>query len=72
VSCLVCGGKKEATKSWRGRDKKKKGEPGCGKQLDSAAKSGGDGGIWCRECLVRKFGFPQYFEIFTPFSFSSG
>ncbi|KAF8642259.1 hypothetical protein AX16_009534 [Volvariella volvacea WC 439] len=26
--------------------------PGCGKRLDSAAKSDGDGGVWCRECLL--------------------
>lgn len=56
ASCLVCGGKKEATKNWRGKEEKK-GEPGCGKQLDSAAKSGGDGEVWCRECLVRMFVF---------------
>lgn len=53
ASCLVCGGKKEIMKGWRNREEKKEGEPGCGKKLDSAAKSGNDGGIWCRECLVR-------------------
>lgn len=54
-SCLVCGGKKETTTArllGRPRDERKKGEPGCGKKLDSAAKSDGEGGIWCRECLV--------------------
>ena len=47
-SCLVCGGKglKEAAR----RDPN---VPGCGKRLDSAAKTDGDGGVWCRECLVR-------------------
>lgn len=39
----------------RSREGKGVGEPGCGKKLDSAAKSDGDGGIWCRECLVSKF-----------------
>lgn len=55
ASCLVCGGKKEASKGWivmRGREERKKNEPGCGKKLDSAAKSDGEGGVWCRECLV--------------------
>jgi hypothetical protein len=47
-SCLVCGGKglKEASR----RDPN---VPGCGKRLDSAAKTDGEGGVWCRECLVR-------------------
>lgn len=50
ATCLVCGGKKELT---RGRwAERKKDEPGCGKRLDSAAKSDGEGGVWCRECLV--------------------
>ncbi|KAF8167966.1 hypothetical protein B0H34DRAFT_683802 [Crassisporium funariophilum] len=55
ASCLVCGGKKEVTTGMllgRGREEKRKGEPGCGKKLDSAAKSDGEGGVWCRECLL--------------------
>lgn len=55
ASCLVCGGKKETPKGWgvwRGGEAKKKYEPGCGKKLDSAAKTGAEGGVWCRECLV--------------------
>ena len=53
ASCLVCGGKKEMTPArLLGREDKQKGQPGCGKRLDSAAKSDGEGGIWCRECLV--------------------
>ncbi|KAF9532064.1 hypothetical protein CPB83DRAFT_891392 [Crepidotus variabilis] len=53
ASCLVCGGKKEMTAArLLGREDKKKGQPGCGKRLDSAAKSDGEGGIWCRECLL--------------------
>ncbi|KAF8973896.1 hypothetical protein BDZ97DRAFT_1912347 [Flammula alnicola] len=55
ASCLVCGGKKETTRATllgRVREDKKKGEPGCGKKLDSAAKSDGEGGVWCRECLL--------------------
>ncbi|KAJ6621229.1 hypothetical protein B0H10DRAFT_2019325 [Mycena sp. CBHHK59/15] len=54
ASCLVCGGKKEVAKGWgaRVRDERKKGVPGCGKKLDSAAKSDGEGGIWCRECSM--------------------
>ncbi len=53
ASCLVCGGRKDLTAArLLGREDKKKGQPGCGKRLDSAAKSDGEGGIWCRECLV--------------------
>ena len=53
ASCLVCGGKKVMTPArLLGREDKQKGQPGCGKRLDSAAKSDGEGGIWCRECLV--------------------
>ncbi|KAF8475430.1 hypothetical protein JB92DRAFT_2770334, partial [Gautieria morchelliformis] len=40
--CLVCGGKGA-----------KLPRPGCGKKLDSAAKTDHDGGVWCRECMVR-------------------
>jgi hypothetical protein len=48
VGCLVCGGKKQG-----GRNvERKKGVPGCGKKLDSAAKGDGEGRLWCRECLV--------------------
>lgn len=47
-TCLVCGGKNNRARAGR----RKKDEPGCGKKLDSAAKTGGDGGVWCRECLV--------------------
>ncbi|KAL1749051.1 hypothetical protein HDZ31DRAFT_28189 [Schizophyllum fasciatum] len=52
--CLVCGGKKESPKGWlsRGREERKKGEPGCGKKLDSAAKLDANGGVWCRECSL--------------------
>ncbi|KAJ7293714.1 hypothetical protein C8J57DRAFT_1704391 [Mycena rebaudengoi] len=54
ATCLVCGGKKELAKGWNARagDQKKKGVPGCGKKLDSAAKGDGEGGIWCRECSL--------------------
>lgn len=41
-ACLVCGGKGA-----------KLPRPGCGKKLDSAAKTDRDGGVWCRECMVR-------------------
>ncbi|PPQ67359.1 hypothetical protein CVT24_011542 [Panaeolus cyanescens] len=53
-SCLVCGGKRSLTASHllgRPRDERK-GDPGCGKKLDSGAKSDGEGGVWCRECLL--------------------
>ncbi|OCH96531.1 hypothetical protein OBBRIDRAFT_765352 [Obba rivulosa] len=46
VACLVCGGKEA-----RGR-RKEEGKPGCGKKLDSAAKTDSDGAVWCRECLL--------------------
>ncbi|KAF7307037.1 hypothetical protein MIND_00496800 [Mycena indigotica] len=52
ASCLVCGGKKPPTKSWAFRDEKKKGVPGCGKKLDSAAKRDVEGRVWCRECSL--------------------
>ncbi|KAJ7727838.1 hypothetical protein DFH07DRAFT_851572 [Mycena maculata] len=52
ATCLVCGGKKEPTKHWVVREERKKGVPGCGKKLDSAAKSDGEGGVWCRECSL--------------------
>lgn len=52
ASCLVCGGKKETPKTWIVREERKKGVPGCGKKLDSAAKGDGEGGVWCRECSV--------------------
>ncbi|KAJ6604789.1 hypothetical protein DFH09DRAFT_1354464 [Mycena vulgaris] len=52
ASCLVCGGKKPAVKPWAAREEKKKGVPGCGKKLDSAAKGDGEGGVWCRECSL--------------------
>jgi hypothetical protein len=51
----VCGGKVEMKGGFGQVRGKKKGEPGCGKRLDSAAKSSEDGGVWCRECLVRSF-----------------
>ncbi|EAU92849.2 hypothetical protein CC1G_03636 [Coprinopsis cinerea okayama7 len=45
-SCLVCGGKKTRPVSWYGTRKDEKNPtPGCGKKLDSAAKSDGEGGL---------------------------
>lgn len=41
ASCLVCGGKGG-----------KLPRPGCGKRLDSAAKTDINGDVWCRECMV--------------------
>ncbi|KAF8912798.1 hypothetical protein CPB84DRAFT_1671124 [Gymnopilus junonius] len=43
--CLVCGGRKETTRAFLlGRNREdRKGEPGCGKRLDSAAKTEGEG-----------------------------
>lgn len=49
-SCLICGGKGGTVRGRRDNTK-----PGCGKRLDSAAKSDGEGGVWCRECLVCLF-----------------
>lgn len=48
ATCLVCGGKDTANKGRRDDIK----QAGCGKRLDSAAKCDGEGGVWCRECLV--------------------
>lgn len=45
--CLVCGGKDAAK-----RRREEGSQAGCGKRLDSAAKGDGEGGVWCRECLV--------------------
>ncbi|KIK71152.1 hypothetical protein GYMLUDRAFT_33286 [Collybiopsis luxurians FD-317 M1] len=52
-NCLVCGGKKEPSRGviLRGRDERKKGEPGCGKRLDSGAKTDGEK-VFCRECSL--------------------
>ncbi|KAH6917252.1 hypothetical protein BKA70DRAFT_1138683 [Coprinopsis sp. MPI-PUGE-AT-0042] len=53
ASCLVCGGKKVRPVSWYGpRKEDKSPTPGCGKKLDSAAKSDAEGGVWCRECML--------------------
>ncbi|KII93239.1 hypothetical protein PLICRDRAFT_49310 [Plicaturopsis crispa FD-325 SS-3] len=59
AGCLVCGGgvgkdgAGTSTRSSGGWGKEReKGKPGCGKRLDSAAKGDGDGGVWCRECLL--------------------
>ena len=53
ASCLVCGGKKARPVSWyAGKETAEKNKPGCGKRLDSAAKTDADGGVWCRECIV--------------------
>ncbi|KAF8641155.1 hypothetical protein AX17_000790 [Amanita inopinata Kibby_2008] len=67
ATCLVCGGKKRKGAEAQGRgvmwmigrgsgggreERRRNGEPGCGKRLDSAAKSDGEGGVWCRECLL--------------------
>lgn len=46
--CLVCGGKDKRGRAGR----RVKDEPGCGKRLDSAARTDRDGGVWCRECLL--------------------
>ena len=40
-NCLVCGGKGANPP-----------HPGCGKKLDSAAKTDREGHVWCRECMV--------------------
>ena len=48
-ACLSCGGKNRRGRAGR----RNPDEPGCGKKLDSAAKSDPDGGVWCRECWVR-------------------
>ena len=48
-ACLSCGGRERRGRAGR----RKPGEPGCGKKLDSAAKCDPEGGIWCRECWVR-------------------
>ncbi|KAG5353395.1 hypothetical protein C0989_007540 [Termitomyces sp. Mn162] len=71
ASCLVCGGKKEMPKCMiirRGMEEKKT-DPGCGKRLDSAAKTGADGGVWCRECLLLlgMGGSPQASPTRSPF-----
>lgn len=67
ATCLVCGGKPTTpgTPAFsRGRQAKKHGEPGCGKKLDSAAKSDGDGNVWCRDCLVSSSGYSRPSSIF--------
>jgi len=49
-ACLVCGGKAATAAIRKGLRNPE--EPGCGKKLDSAAKTDGEGGVWCRECRV--------------------
>ncbi|KAF9452640.1 hypothetical protein P691DRAFT_721366 [Macrolepiota fuliginosa MF-IS2] len=71
AECLVCGGKRPQSKStsWMlGRGEEKKKEPGCGKKLDSAAKTDPGGRIWCRECLLMLGvgGSPQASPTRTP------
>jgi hypothetical protein len=46
-SCLICGGQEAKGRNGRRKDEM----PGCGKKLDSAAKIGPEGGVWCRECV---------------------
>ena len=55
AACLVCGGKGAQSGPRRNVD-----TPGCGKRLDSGAKTDGEGGVWCRECLVRFPGFSSW------------
>ncbi|VDB86497.1 unnamed protein product [Peniophora sp. CBMAI 1063] len=47
-ACLICGGREARGRNGRRKD----GKPGCGKQLDSSAKSDAEERIWCRECLL--------------------
>jgi hypothetical protein len=63
TGCLICGGKATVGESPRQARKRRKGEPGCGKKLDSAAKSSEDGGVWCRECWVRSLSTSGYVFI---------
>ncbi|KAI0068413.1 hypothetical protein BV25DRAFT_1793553 [Artomyces pyxidatus] len=49
AACLICGGKEAKGRGGRRRN----GQPGCGKSLDSSAKRGADEGVvWCKECLL--------------------
>lgn len=49
ASCLICGGVEA-----KGR-RREGGKAGCGKKLDSGAKTDAEGSVWCRECLVSVF-----------------
>ncbi|KAI5122566.1 hypothetical protein M0805_004783 [Coniferiporia weirii] len=53
ASCLICGGKGAVVGPRRDPS-----TPGCGKRLDSAAKTDREGGVWCRECLLLIPSFP--------------
>ncbi|KAJ3895051.1 hypothetical protein GG344DRAFT_39640 [Lentinula edodes] len=70
VMCLVCGGKKAPTRGvLRGRDERRKDEPGCGKRLDSGAKTDDGGSVFCRECwllLPSSPASPQWSPTRTP------
>ena len=57
ANCLLCGGKEA-----KGR-RKEEGKPGCGKKLDSAAKTDCDGRVWCRECLVSTAATPFMYAV---------
>lgn len=52
--CLSCGGREA-----KGR-RKQEGVPGCGKKLDSAAKTDIEGRVWCRECMVCSHNVPVH------------
>lgn len=58
ATCLVCGGKEA-----RGR-RKEDGKAGCGKKLDSAAKTDATGNVWCRECLVSAPAFRLQLDMY--------
>ncbi|KAI0051749.1 hypothetical protein FA95DRAFT_1511808 [Auriscalpium vulgare] len=48
-SCLMCGGKTAKGRNGRRKD----GQPGCGKTLDSSSKRDAEEGkVWCKECLL--------------------
>lgn len=61
VLCLVCGGKDWKAKSlemkrWgRGANDEGMSEIGCGKKLDSQARTDRIGTVYCRDCLVSLF-----------------
>ncbi|KAA1468175.1 hypothetical protein DENSPDRAFT_833390 [Dentipellis sp. KUC8613] len=46
ATCLVCGGMEAKGRNGRRKD----GKAGCGKKLDSSAKSDVNGHVWCRDC----------------------
>ncbi|KAF9518249.1 hypothetical protein BS47DRAFT_1389177 [Hydnum rufescens UP504] len=52
MGCLVCGGKDWKARKEAQRRKNEGNEIGCGKKLDSQARTDRYGQVWCRDCMT--------------------